>query len=194
MRSMSGALYLLFCLGSGACQAPPPRTPVARAYRARSARAPSPVRRVRGHRLRGLGTWYGRPFHGRRTASGERFNMHRLTAAHRTLPFGTLVRVTNLKNRRTVTVRITDRGPFGKGRIIDLSRAGARRLHMLRAGVVPVRLRVLKWGAGRRRAGKQRRKRAVRSVPTTRPETRGVHPRWRHPKSGLLRPTWSPRR
>lgn len=185
---MTATLCLVLCLGSGACQVPPARTPEVRATGASETRAGRPARRDRGHLLRGLGTWYGRPFHGRRTASGERFNMHRLTAAHRTLPFGTLVRVTNLRNGRQVTVRITDRGPFGKGRIIDLSKAGARQLRMLRAGVVPVRLRVLKWGPGRRRFGHRPRPRA-----RPRPAGREPHPRWRHPRSGLLRPTWSPR-
>ena len=79
-------------------------------------------------KLRGLATWYGgKRWHGRLTASGEIFNQYKLTAAHKRLPFGTVVRVTNLRNRRQVTVRITDRGPYGKGRIIDLSRAGASR-------------------------------------------------------------------
>lgn len=96
--------------------------------------------------LSGLATWYGKPFHGRRTASGERFDMRQLTAAHRSLPFGTRVRVTNLKNQRQVVVRISDRGPYGKGRVIDLSKAAAGQLHMLRSGVVPVKIEVLKWG------------------------------------------------
>ncbi len=103
-------------------------------------------------KLQGLATWYGgKRWHGRLTASGEIFDQDRLTAAHKRLPFGTLVRVKNLRNGRTVTVRITDRGPYGKGRIIDLSRAGARRLGMIVAGVVPVKLTVLKWGKGRKR-------------------------------------------
>jgi rare lipoprotein A len=92
---------------------------------------------------RGLATWYGGRHHGGPTASGERFDQEKLTAAHRTLPFGTLVRVTNLKNDREVTVRINDRGPYGEGRIIDLSRAAARLLDMLGDGVVPVAVRVL---------------------------------------------------
>lgn len=96
--------------------------------------------------LNGLGTWYGRPFHGKRNASGEVYNMHGMTAAHRTLPFGTVVAVRNLRNGREVEVRITDRGPFGHGRIIDLSFGAAKRLGMVKAGVVPVRLRVVRWG------------------------------------------------
>ena len=92
----------------------------------------------------GLASWYGRPYHGRTTASGERYDMHELTAAHRTLPFGTMVRVVNLENGRKIKVRITDRGPFVEGRIIDLSRAAARRLQMVDAGVVRVKLVVVR--------------------------------------------------
>ncbi|MBI3680133.1 MAG: septal ring lytic transglycosylase RlpA family protein, partial [Acidobacteria bacterium] len=79
-------------------------------------------------------------------ASGEVYDMHRLTAAHRTLPFDTWVRVTNVSNRREVDVRITDRGPFVAGRIIDLSRAAAERIGMIRDGTTPVRLKVLRPG------------------------------------------------
>ncbi|TBU97895.1 septal ring lytic transglycosylase RlpA family protein [Stutzerimonas kirkiae] len=92
----------------------------------------------------GKASWYGSPHHGKKTASGERFDQHAMTAAHRTLPFGTRVRVTNLDNGREVTVRINDRGPFKRGRVIDLSRAAAQRLDMLRAGIAPVRIQPLK--------------------------------------------------
>lgn len=87
---------------------------------------------------RGGASWYGPGFHGRRTASGERYNMHAFTAAHRTLPFGTLVRVRSLVNGREVEVRITDRGPFSAGRIIDVSRAAAQELGMLGLGIKAV--------------------------------------------------------
>jgi len=83
---------------------------------------------------RGHASWYGSGFNGRRTASGERFDMHALTAAHRTLPFGTLVRVRSLVNGREVEVRITDRGPYSGNRIIDVSRAAAEELGMLGLG------------------------------------------------------------
>lgn len=89
-----------------------------------------------------MASWYGPGFHGRRTASGEPYDMHALTAAHPTLPFGTRVRVRSLANGKEVDVRITDRGPFGKGRIIDLSRAAADALGMLGAGVKEVMLLV----------------------------------------------------
>ncbi len=90
----------------------------------------------------GLASWYGRDFHHKTTASGERYDMHDLTAAHRSLPLDTLVRVTNLSNKRSVVVRINDRGPFAHGRIIDLSRGAAERLGMAKAGVAPVRVEV----------------------------------------------------
>ena len=83
---------------------------------------------------RGSASWYGPGFHGRRTASGERYDMHALTAAHKTLPFGTMVRVKSLVNGREVLVRITDRGPFTRNRVIDLSRAAAAELDMLGLG------------------------------------------------------------
>jgi rare lipoprotein A len=91
----------------------------------------------------GMASWYGGSLNGGPTASGERFNQDDLTAAHRTLPFGARVRVTNQKNQRQVTVRINDRGPFSRGRVIDLSRAAARLLGMIDDGVVPVLVEVL---------------------------------------------------
>jgi rare lipoprotein A (peptidoglycan hydrolase) len=91
----------------------------------------------------GLASWYGRQHHGRRTASGETYDMNGLTAAHRTLPLGTRVRVTNLDNGRTVDVRINDRGPFAGNRLIDLSYAAASRLGAIGTGLFRVGLRTL---------------------------------------------------
>lgn len=91
----------------------------------------------------GIASWYGAPYDGRPSANGEIYDMHKLTAAHRTLPFDTRVRVTNLLNDRDVDVRITDRGPFVDGRIIDLSRAAAERIDLIRPGIVRVKLQVL---------------------------------------------------
>ena len=91
----------------------------------------------------GLASYYADRFEGRPTASGEVFHTSSLTAAHRTLPFGTRVRVTNLDNGRCVVVRINDRGPFVRGRVIDLSPAAARKIDMLAAGTAPVRLEVM---------------------------------------------------
>ena len=94
-------------------------------------------------RMQGRASWYGPGFHGRRTASGERFNTWAYTAAHRSLPFGTKVRVTNLRNGRAVVVRINDRGPYSGGRVIDLSKAAAQAIGMLRAGTAPVRIEII---------------------------------------------------
>jgi rare lipoprotein A len=91
----------------------------------------------------GLASWYGPGFHGRRSASGEVFNQNAMTAAHRTLPFGTQVRVTNLSNGAQVTVRINDRGPFSGGRVIDLSAGAASAIGLTNAGVGQVQLEVL---------------------------------------------------
>jgi len=90
--------------------------------------------------MRGKASWYGRQFQGKRTASGERFDMHQLTAAHRALPFGSIVRVMNISNAKEVRVRINDRGPFRGGRIIDLSYEAALRLNMISDGEVEVEL------------------------------------------------------
>jgi rare lipoprotein A len=94
----------------------------------------------------GLASYYASEHHGRRTASGARFDMNAMTAAHRSLPFGSRVRVKNLENGREVVVRINDRGPFRRGRIIDLSYAAARRIHMVGEGTARVRLDVLSLG------------------------------------------------
>lgn len=91
-------------------------------------------------RQTGLASWYGPGFHGRRTASGEPFDQNELTAAHRRLPLGAQVRVTNLENGRSVMVEINDRGPYVRGRIIDLSHAAARRLGIVEDGLAKVRI------------------------------------------------------
>jgi len=91
----------------------------------------------------GLASWYGHPYHGRAAANGEIYDMEKMTAAHRTLPFGTFVRVTNLGNGKSVDVRIIDRGPFVAGRIIDLSHAAAEAIDMIGPGVAQVRVDIL---------------------------------------------------
>ncbi|MDD2029972.1 septal ring lytic transglycosylase RlpA family protein [Pseudomonas sp. FP1154] len=96
-----------------------------------------------GYDQTGVASYYGARHHGKRTASGERFNQHGLTAAHRQLPFGTRVKVTNLKNNDSVVVRINDRGPYTRGRLIDVSRAAAEQLGMLRSGTARVRVQAL---------------------------------------------------
>ena len=92
---------------------------------------------------RGVASWYGAPFHGRQSSSGEIFDMNRFVAAHRTLPFGSIVRVTNLDNGKHTEVRIIDRGPFVGGRVIDLSLAAAHAIDMVGTGVAPVRLELV---------------------------------------------------
>ena len=118
-----------------------PATPPAAAARPgkHSKTPPAPA----GYSEEGNASWYGLPFNGRRASNGEIYDMNKLTAAHRTLPFETVVRVTNLNNGKTTTVRITDRGPFVDNRIIDLSQAAAREIESIGPGVVPVRLEVL---------------------------------------------------
>ena len=95
------------------------------------------------HALNGTASWYGPGFHGKKTASGEIYDQHKLTAAHKTLPLGTKARVTNLDNGSTVEVEINDRGPFIEGRIIDLSRAAAGTLGFVESGTAPVRVELI---------------------------------------------------
>ena len=102
---------------------------------------PTPARV--GWTQQGIASWYGHPYHGRRTSGGEVYDMDKLTAAHLSLPFGTWVRVTNLANNNSVEVKINDRGPFVKRRIIDLSREGAKRIGMIGPGTARVRVRVV---------------------------------------------------
>jgi rare lipoprotein A len=96
-----------------------------------------------GHLLNGIASYYAHEFHGRTTANGEVFDMHALTAAHRTLPFNTRVRVRNLTNNRVVEVRINDRGPFKDNRVIDLSLEAAKELDMIQDGTTPVEIEIL---------------------------------------------------
>lgn len=106
----------------------------------------SPTKYTEGYRQKGIASWYGEDFHGRPTASGETYNMYDLTAAHRTLPLGSHVRVRNLENDSEVDVRINDRGPFVRGRIIDLSYAAAKEIGIVGSGTAKVRIDVLKNG------------------------------------------------
>lgn len=134
------AAVIMALLGIAGCQhrmrgVPPVSSP---------APSPAPLPPVRGHWTeQGLASWYGVPYDGRRAADGEVYNMYEMVAAHRTLPFNSMVRVTDLQNGRQVVVRIIDRGPFVKNRIIDLSFAAARSLKMVGPGIAPVRLELL---------------------------------------------------
>lgn len=135
-------------------KAPPPRPAKAAdgavdldSFTPKREKPPAPPEPTGGNVVRTLGSgmasYYGKRFHGRRTANGERFNMNAMTAAHKTLPFGTKVRVTNPRNGRSVTVRINDRGPYAHGRVIDLSRAAAQRIGIIQAGHARVRLEIV---------------------------------------------------
>jgi rare lipoprotein A len=119
------ALCVLFAAGCGKRKAP---------------RAPTTPQPGKHWVETGVASWYGYPYHGRQTASGEVYDMEKLTAAHRSLPFGTDVKVINLDNGRKTEVKVTDRGPFVEGRIIDLSRHAARDIDMIRPGTARVRL------------------------------------------------------
>jgi rare lipoprotein A len=148
LRSTVGTLALL--AGLAACAVPPPpQTPTPTAIeqppplvRAAPLEPRQPAIEVASFAQEGLASWYGRRFHRRHTASGEHFDMKELTAAHRTLPLDTVVRVTNLAIDRTVLVRINDRGPFARGRIIDLSHSAALQIDMAKAGVAEVLVEV----------------------------------------------------
>ena len=129
--------------GPAAEMSPPPRAPITR-----SAPPPAPSTTPPATSgMTGQASWYGEAHHGKKTASGEPYDRTQLTAAHRTLPLGTRVRVTNVENGRSVVVRINDRGPFKGGRIIDLSQAAARAIGAIGDGVVSVRLEVLEDSA-----------------------------------------------
>ena len=96
----------------------------------------------------GIASYYAQDFHGKKTANGEVYDMHKMTAAHRSFPFGTKVRVTNLENNKSVIVRVNDRGPFKLERIMDLSLGAAEALDMTKSGTAKVRLEVVEWGSG----------------------------------------------
>jgi rare lipoprotein A len=136
-RHLSIALALALALLVAGCAKKKRTTQVPAAPRAAAA-APHI-----GDEETGIASWYGYPYHGRRSSNGEIYDMEKLTAAHRTMAFGTIVQVLNLTNDRSVDVRITDRGPFVDGRVIDLSRAAAREIQMLGPGTAKVRLRVI---------------------------------------------------
>lgn len=126
--------------------APKPARPAANTLAALPEADPQPDRSLEpavAETFVGHASWYGRKFHGRLTASGERYDMAAFTAAHRKLPFGSRVRVTNLANGRAVVVTINDRGPFAEDRLIDLSHAAAKQLGIVEDGVAEVRLEVL---------------------------------------------------
>jgi rare lipoprotein A len=134
-RALAGLVVAALALGAGCAKTVPATSTV----REVPPGAREGVERV----IEGKASWYGREQQGRKTANGEHFNMYALTAAHRTLRMQTRVRVINLRNGRSVVVRINDRGPYGGRCIIDVSYAAAKALDMINSGIVPVRLEVL---------------------------------------------------
>ena len=130
LRSIVTVLFASALLAACASPQPPSRPP---AIASTPGEQPSFIQE-------GIASWYGDNHHGKTTANGEAFDMNAMTAAHRSLPFGTVVRVTNLTSKRSVKVRINDRGPYANGRIIDLSAQAARQLGITDHGVAPVRI------------------------------------------------------
>jgi rare lipoprotein A len=137
---LSAALSLAGSLLASAALAQGASAPAPAASKAVEAAAPAAAT---GDSMSGTAAWYGRKFNGRKTASGQRFNASALTAAHPSLPFGSRVKVTNTKNKRSVVVVINDRGPSSPGRIVDVSQAAAQRLGFTRAGTTEVTLEVV---------------------------------------------------
>jgi rare lipoprotein A (peptidoglycan hydrolase) len=142
----------------------------------------SPARPQRGQL--GIASWYGPGFHGNPTASGAIYDQHALTAAHPTLPLGTPVEVTNLANGKSVRVRITDRGPYVRGRAIDLSRGAAKRLGMMKAGISRVRIKPL--SASQAKGHRASPRRLQRERPVRRREVRPPQPQESPPQRLLV--------
>ena len=138
-----GLLAVTLFIGCATSTPPPPRPPnYPKPYRV-GKNWYQPIPHSRGFVQKGRASWYGRKFHGRKTSSGEVYNMYAMTAAHKTLPLGTYVRVYNLTNRREIVVRINDRGPFVRGRIIDLSFTAAKKIGIVGPGTAPVKITAL---------------------------------------------------
>lgn len=140
--TVSLCVAITTCLAVGACGTASPRfTP-----RMTESRADAPTT----HLLNGIASYYADEFHGRKTSNGEVYDMHELTAAHRTLPFNTILNVTNLDTQQAVVVRINDRGPFKDDRVIDLSLEAARQIGLIAHGTAPVMLEILDLGTSER--------------------------------------------
>lgn len=133
---------------TAACTAPYSTNRIAAPVPVPADARPAPDGAVDPQALRGEATWYGQRHHGNTTASGERFDMYAFTAAHRTLPFGTIVRVVRDDTRQSVVVRINDRGPFSAGRVIDVSWAAAVDLDLVHRGTADVTIQILQWPDG----------------------------------------------
>ena len=146
-----GILIFVACSSQSYAPRPPSSPGQPRPYRV-NGRWYQPMAHARGFEQQGVASWYGREFHGRKTSNGEIYDMYALTAAHKTLPLGTYVRVNNLRNGKTLDVRINDRGPFARGRIIDLSYAAAKTLGVVGPGTAPVKITALGAPAQEREA------------------------------------------
>jgi rare lipoprotein A len=133
-----GCMAVLIVAGCTTTPTPPPQAPgQPKPYRV-AGKWYQPVSHAKGFQQRGIASWYGKKFHGRKTSNGEIYDMYAMTAAHKTLPLGTVVHVRNLDNDAEVTVRINDRGPFVQGRIIDLSYTAAKKIDIATSGTAPV--------------------------------------------------------
>lgn len=141
---------------------------------------PAPAAAAGGYDRTGEASWYGERYQGRSTASGEAFDMNALTAAHRKLAFGTRVRVTNLANRRSVVVRINDRGPYARGRLIDVSRRAAALLGFEGDGIARVRVQTVEEAPPVQEAAAPREAISVREVPSEESIRESLRIRW-HP-------------
>jgi len=171
-RTLASILAFSILLGSGCASqkaprasAPPPEPTRDAAPIPEPTPTPKPTIKPggvakKGASEKGLASWYGEPYHGRRTASGEIYDMHEMTAAHRTLPFGTMVKVERRDTGADVKLRITDRGPFIKGRIIDLSYAGAKKIGLDIDGIAPVKVVVVGWQEPPKKKAKEKNRAA----------------------------------
>ena len=157
-RRLAAAWVLLLTLGYGCATVEPPPPPPAptgypKPYKVLG-KWYQPLPHAKDFSQRGIASWYGEDFHGKKTSNGEIYDMHAMTAAHKTLPLGTYVQVTNLSNNSVTQVRINDRGPFVRGRIIDLSYSAARKLDVVGPGTAPVEVVALGTRVAPESAGK----------------------------------------
>lgn len=150
------AIILIILLFGGCASTPPPPSTNSHPKPYRVGKTwYHPMKDARDFRQRGIASWYGKKFHGRKTSNGEIYNMYGVSAAHKTLPLGTYVRVKNLENNKTIDVRINDRGPFVRGRIIDLSYGAAKKLDVVGPGTARVEIYALGRALGRGSSGKR---------------------------------------
>lgn len=136
-------IFFILLTSTGECALQPKRTPATQRPYIINNRTYSPLPSSEGYEEIGIASWYGRDFHGRPTSNGEKYNMHDITAAHKLLPMHTMLLVTNLENGKQTVVRVNDRGPFVRGRIIDLSLGAAKKIGLVHAGTAKVKITAL---------------------------------------------------